>query len=512
MDNTHFSVKITVFHGVQTPEGGTIAGYGALIEGLKLEMPFPEQLALISEKRRSYTTANWKVFSSKNAFEDTLYKHLVFALKYEGVNLLFFKKFAEKLSEIEIVKILQLEPTGQYSRKIWFLYEWLMQKQLNIEDLTIKNFVPLLDENLQFAVKGIRSMRHRIINNLPGTRDFCPLISKTEKLEAYLEAKLSDKKNSFLNTIHKDILQRASSFLILKDSKASFTIEGENPGTNRAMRWAKAIGQAGQKPLSKSELIRLQQVVIENTRFLEMGFRKKGGFVGEHDRITGEPIPEHISSKGQDVEQLMDGLIATNNLLQDESYDAVLAATVIAFGFVFIHPFVDGNGRLHRYIIHHILAKKGFTHQGVIFPVSSSILDKIETYREVLETYSHPLLDYIEWKETEDHNVEVINQTIDFYRYFDATKQAEFMYECVEDTILRVIPEEVKYLQCYDLFKRYLDNNFEMPDKLVATLLRFLEQNNGILSMRARTKEFAALNDKEIKNIEEKYKEIFTAD
>ncbi|MDT8418703.1 MAG: cell filamentation protein Fic, partial [Lutibacter sp.] len=127
------------------------------------------------------------MFSSKNTIEDTLYKHLVFALKYESVNLLFFKKFAEKLPEIEIVKILQLEPTGQYSRKIWFLYEWLVQKQLNIEDLTIKNFVPLLDENLQFAVKGIRSTRHRIINNLPGTRDFCPLISKTEKLEAYLE-------------------------------------------------------------------------------------------------------------------------------------------------------------------------------------------------------------------------------------------------------------------------------------------------------------------------------------
>ena len=106
--------------------------------------------------------------------------------------------------------------------------------------------------------------------------------------------------------------------------------------------------------------------------------------------------------------------------------------------------------------------------------------------------------------------MEVLNQTIDFYRYFDATKQAEFMYECVEDTILRVIPEEVKYLQRYDIFKRYLDNNFEMPDKLVATLLRFLEQNNGVLSIRARTKEFAELNDNEIKNIEEKYKEIFT--
>jgi Fic family protein len=275
------------------------------------------------------------------------------------------------------------------------------------------------------------------------------------------------------------------------------------------MRWGKAIGQAGQKALSKEELIRLQQIVIENSRFIEMGFRKEGGFVGEYDRTTGEPIPEHISAKQDDVIPLMDGLLATNEVLQDETYDAVLAAATIGFGFVFIHPFVDGNGRLHRYIIHHVLTKKQFTQQGLIFPVSASILDSIDDYRKVLESYSHPLLDHIEWKETKDHNVEVTNNTIDLYRYFDATKQAEFLYNCVEDTLVRVIPEEVNYLQKYDEFKRYLDNHYEMPDKLVAILVRFLEQNQGELSKRALKKEFAVLEDNEVNDIEKMYASIF---
>ena len=240
-----------------------------------------------------------------------------------------------------------------------------------------------------------------------------------------------------------------------------------------------------------------------------MGLRKEGGFVGEHDRTTGEPIPDHISAKEEDLEQLLKGLIATNEALQDETYDAVLAAATVAFGFVFIHPFVDGNGRIHRYVIHHILAKKAFTQQGVIFPVSSSILDHIGDYKNVLEAYSHPLLDHIVWKETEDHNVEVLNKTIDFYRYYDATKQAEFLYDCVEDTLERVIPEEVSYLQNYDIFKRYIDNNFEMPDKMVAILVRFLEQGDGELSKRALKKEFSALKEEEIKNIETNYKNIF---
>ena len=509
MNITNFSNKIIVLHGRQAPEEATLVGYGAIIEGLQLAIPFPEQLALISDKRRSYSTENWTVFSSRATFDDTLYKHLVFALKYEGVNLLFFKKLFNTISEKDIISLLQLEPTGQYSRKIWFLYEWLLQKQLDIKDLTIKNFVPLIDDKMQYAIKGTRSPRHRIINNLPGTIDFCPLIFKTKKLENHINANVSSKKNAFLNSIHKDVLQRASSFLLLKDSKASFTIEGENPGNNRAMRWGKAIGQAGQKVLSIEELIRLQQIVIENSRFIEMGLRKKGGFVGEHDRTTGEPLPDHISARQDDIEQLMNGLIATNAVLQDETYDAVLAAATIAFGFVFMHPFVDGNGRLHRYIIHHILAKKEFTQQGIIFPVSTSILDHIDDYKTVLESYSHPLLDHIEWKETEDHNVEVTNYTINLYRYYDATKQAEFLYDCVEDTLERVIPEEVTYLQNYDAFKKYIDNNFEMPNKMVAILIRFLEQNNGVLSKKALNKEFSELKEEEIKDIEANYNSIF---
>ena len=56
----------------------------------------------------------------------------------------------------------------------------------------------------------------------------------------------------------------------------------------------------------------------------------------------------------------MDGLIAVDQKLEmDSTFDAVLAAAVIAFGFVFIHPFVDGNGRIHRYLIHHVLEPAG---------------------------------------------------------------------------------------------------------------------------------------------------------
>lgn len=508
--SNHFSQQITIFHGRMAPEEGTIVGYAAIIDTLQLSAPLPYRLMLISQKNKQYEKDEWTVLPIRYKPEDSLYKQLVFALKYEGVNLLVLKKLFEKLTETEVVNLLQIEPTGQYSRKIWFLYEWLLQKKLTRGDIQVKSYIPLVDSNLQYVLNpGVKSSRHRIINNLPGTVGFCPLIFKTKKLEEYINSDLAVKKNEYLKTIHKDILQRASAFLLLKDSKASFSIEGENPGNNRAMRWGKAIGQAGSKPISNEELLRLQQIVIENSRFTRMGFRNAGGFVGDRDRDTIEPIPDHISARHQDVVALMDALIATNDLLETSEYNAVLAAAEIAFGFVFIHPFVDGNGRIHRYMIHHILSKMKFAQQGVIFPVSASILDHIDDYRKVLESYSHPLLDFIEWETTDDRNIAVLNETIDYYRYFDVTQQAEFLFDCVQDTIENIIPSEVSYLNKFDELKRYLDNKYEMPDGLVTLLVRFLEQNNGSFSNRAKNKEFEVLTEDEIADIENKFDEMF---
>ena len=71
-----------------------------------------------------------------------------------------------------------------------------------------------------------------------------------------------------------------------------------------------------------------------------------------------------------------------------------------------------------------------------------NILDKIKEYKLVLEEYSKPRLELIEWRPTDERNVEVLNETIDLYRFFDATAQAEFLCECVKETIDTILPEE----------------------------------------------------------------------
>jgi hypothetical protein len=53
--------------------------------------------------------------------------------------------------------------------------------------------------------------------------------------------------------------------------------------------------------------------------------------------------------------------------------------------------------------------------------------------------------------------------------------------------------ETVAYLQHYDALKAWPDNRFQMSDRMVALLIRFLSQNKGRLSKRALGKEFAEL-------------------
>ena len=154
--------------------------------------------------------------------------------------------------------------------------------------------------------------------------------------------------------------------------------------------------QAGRNPLTLDEIVRLHGVLVEDTRFTRAGLRPDDCvFLGERDH-EGDPLPEFIGARPEDLQPLMQGLIAANDRMRKAQIDSVLQAAATAFGFVYIHPFQDGNGRLHRCLIHHVLAERKFTPPGMVFPVSPVMLDRIDTYRDTLRAHSSPLMNFIE--------------------------------------------------------------------------------------------------------------------
>src|SRR2546428_13985528 len=101
----------------------------------------------------------------------------------------------------------------------------------------------------------------------------------------------------------------------------------------------------------------------------------------------------------------MDGLkIAAN---KSAGTYPIIRAAIIAFGFVFIHPFEDGNGRLHRFLIHDMLVRDGVVTDGLIIPVSAHVLNNMQEYDSALEQYSKPLIQQITYNKKADETLEV---------------------------------------------------------------------------------------------------------
>jgi hypothetical protein len=509
-DQHHFSGPVTVFHERALPERATPAGYSAIIDAYGLRVPLPRTLSATGEHHRIRNEAGWRILTPRHAPSPDLEGHLTFALKYEGLDLAVLKRLFAAAPPAEIEAIVRAKPTGSYSRRIWFLYEWLIGR-LDLPDAEKGSYEPVVDPEQQSATPGENSPRHRVRNNLPGTPEFCPLVFRTKALEEFAAMGLVHRAREVVANVPRDILARTAAFLLLKDSRASYAIEGERPPQDRIQRWGRAIGEAGKKAIGLDELLRLQTIVIGDARFVKLGLREEGGFVGEHDRETRLPIPDHISARPDDLRSLINGMAAFDrggalNL------DAVIAAAILAFGFVYVHPFVDGNGRIHRYLIHHVLAQRGFNPAGVVFPVSAAILARIDEYRTALEDYSGRLLPVIDWESTADGNVKVLNDTADFYRFFDATPHAEFLYACVKQTIEDDLPRETEFLERYDRFRARIEAMVDMPDRTIDLLFRFLHQNAGRLSKRAREGEFAQMADGEVAAAEAAYAASFVED
>ena len=192
------------------------------------------------------------------------------------------------------------------------------------------------------------------------------------------------------------------------------------------------------------------------------------------------------------------------------SNEAIVRAAVIAFGFVFIHPFEDGNGRIHRYLVHDVLAHDQVVPEGVIIPVSAHMLNHIKSYDQVLEAYSRPLMQRAKFTIDENGSLTLTEpQKVEgYFRYPDLTIQCIYLMETIHASLEEDIPKEMLFLLRYDEAKHELQEIVDMPDKAVNMMLIFLHQNHGIFP-NGRRKDFEKLTDKEILSMQDAYRRIF---
>jgi hypothetical protein len=501
---------VAAFQGEMLPRESRLVGLAALANSLHVSAPVRTPFC-VSDNHISgsvRTEGPWRVHDKRYWPGDTFDDHLDFALRNENLDLLVLKGTFAAI-DLEVMEaFVKATPKGIPARRAWYLYELMTGRTLNIPDDPGVPAVDLLDSDAYFTGKPRLSRRHRVRDNLLGSGGYCPVIRRTERLNKFTQRGLAEKAAETVGRTGAHVMTRAASFLLLADSRASFEIEGERPPRNRLERWGKAVLQAGKNKLSLDEIVRLQGILIEDRRFVHVGLRPDGIFLGERDH-NQDPLPEFIGARPEDLPELMAGMLEANDRMSTDGVDAVLEAAATAFGFVYIHPFQDGNGRLHRCLVHHVLAERKYTPPGVVFPVSSVMYDRIDEYRRTLQAHSGPLMNFIEWRPTPQHNIEVLNDTEDLYRYFDATEAAEFLYSCVERTVEYDLPREIDYLRHHDQALRRIMSTVEMPDGLAENLLMFIRQNKGTLPKRRRTGEFKQLTDHEVSLLESVVNDAF---
>lgn len=451
------------------------------------------------------------------SFQQTYYPgdapldHVAFALKYDDLSLDVLGQLFSKLPAAEVAAYINAQPNGRYARQIGFLYEFLTGGQLELSRQIGGNYTNLLDPDKYVTASAEKNARWRINNNLLGTPEYCPLVRMTMPIRAAMQTNFSARLEAFRSQVSPEIFKRAIDYLYFKETKSSYDIERETPTPDRAERFVAVLRNAGQNSLeevlSQTQLTQLQNLIVES-RYAQTGFRTWQNYVGESPPGRS-PIIHYICPPGDSVASLMSGLLACAG--KSAGIHPIAHAAIVAFGFVFIHPFEDGNGRIHRYLIHDVLGRDGLVPTGMILPVSAYMLHKPHDYDRALESYSKPLKTVVRYVLDENEVLSITNpdNIIGCYRYPDLTPQVSYLFHAVEQTITSELVAEILFIRNYDTAREAIRSIVDLPDRKLDQMIKFLHQNNGRLS-NVKRRFFIELDDREIQRIEEEYQHAFS--
>lgn len=487
----------------------TPLGYNALIDRYQLRTLPLGQAAMLDtgikgRQLRQQGGEQIALFEPSYQPEDTLTGHLQFALRYEGVNLQVLALLFDRIDNQELIAWLSGTPESRYARAACFLYEWLSDKTLPIEDPVPgrAKYINVANPELQI-VDPLPSTegRFRVRNNLLGSRNFAPLIRQTANLQTMMEKELGKLVTNTLSQYDEDLLRRAAAYIYFKETQSSFEVEREKPSPDKARRFTDLLKQADtHEELTQDRLVELQQAVLD-PRFHEFTWRSKQNWVGKDHGYR--KLIDFVPPRPEDVPPLMEGLLQLASSYPRSGKDAkmfypdpVILAAALAFGFVYIHPFMDGNGRIHRYLIHDVLSKLGFTPRGIVLPVSAVILAKLEEYISTLEHFSRPLNSMTEYDPAVPQVPATGNDRV-YFKYPDLTVQAEFLYKALEHTVTHDLRDEIEYLLGFDTAYEKLNNLLDWPAHSLELFIRVVKENGGSLSATKHKSHFGWLQDSE---------------
>ena len=112
------------------------AGWGALRSVLAVEAPLRHWCCIADRHVRGSrrTDGDWEVFDKRYWPGDTFADPLTFALRHEPLDLLLLVRILKAVPAAALRDYVLGAPTGQPNRRVWFLAEHLVGRQLDLPD------------------------------------------------------------------------------------------------------------------------------------------------------------------------------------------------------------------------------------------------------------------------------------------------------------------------------------------------------------------------------------------
>lgn len=432
---------------------------------------------------------------------DNFRGHFEFGLKYERLSFEFFSRLFHSVEPEDVAAWVRDEPTGSYARRAAFFYEWFTGRQLAVPD-TAPNvgYVDAIDADQYLAAqRPDRVRRWRVNDNLPGSRDFCPMVFLGPQEQRGWLYDVAAGVQSLAVTYGPELLLRSAAWLTFKESRASFAIEHEADKQDRVKRFAAAIGTYSgrmEAPMAPEQLLALQQAVLGEAA-LRVGIRQSPVFIEERSFVS--EIVHSIAPSEELVAGMLDALRRFE--ARTRGMNPVARAAAVSFAFVYLHPLADGNGRIHRFLVNHLLAADKVVPANIIVPVSATIAGSAKgraDYDQALEAFSRPFMRVyadayrfgpkrlcpdgvetnFEFLRTEDAQ--------HAWRYLDLTGQARYLSGVLRQTVEQEMAQEALALRQYDEARAAIKDLVEMPDPDADRIIRSLKEGDWQVSNKLR--------------------------
>ena len=469
----------------------TVAGYAHIREALNLPVPPPRRSAEVSRAVNRRIELGDRLLLPVRAApkNDSVIEHLLFALRHEGVNLAVLTEALPHVPGGALQRRLAERPLSAPLRRAAFLWEHFTGEKLELRR-PIKTRLPLFDPDRYVTGPCRPSERWKVDVNGIGGLTYCPTVEKTDAVERHREGDVLASAARWFSALGTLRRERVREWARLTEARATHALERETSSAERTERFSGVLNRMGEtEALSETGLSTLQNELLPSPKNHAHAWRTEQNWLG---RVNGRDALSvtYVPPRPNDLPDLMDGFLAMVNGWGD-AIDPVVRAAVASFGFVYLHPFMDGNGRVSRLLLQRELARPRRLGPGDLLPVSAAMKAKAEDYFGALAAFSAPARRFWEVEGGgEEAPVFTFKGTTNLYRYWDCTAQVEFLFRMTEETLDVHLHEEVEYIDIFDEICRRVEERFDLRQSHLFTLVGSALDRNGILSRTIR-KRFA---------------------